>query len=172
MKNVFIAILMSFALLALPAITSAEAPAAPLSEALTNTQDPVAMLEGIIRLVVEQAPQLISQLFSLIISVVMACVGFVQIGIQLLLTPEGLPLLATLIMSGVMGAFHWGITGAIYGGILGLPFCLVGSLCATPLGAIAGAVLGFVYEALGVGRAQYPEPLENPYLENWKELVP
>lgn len=169
MKNVFIAILMSLALLALPAITVAQTdqPAIP-----APARDPIAMLEGIIRLVVEQAPQLISQLFSLIISVVMACVGFVQIGIQLLLTPEGLPLLATLIMSGVMGAFHWGITGAIYGGILGLPFCLVGSLCATPLGAIAGAVLGFVYEALGVGRAQYPEPLENPYLENWKKLVP
>ncbi len=167
MKNVFIAILMSFALLALPAFTVAQEPAIP-----APAQDPIAMLEGIFRLVVEQAPQLISQLFSMIISVTMACVGFVQIGIQLLLTPEGLPLLTTLLMSGVMGAFNWGITGTIYGGIIGLPFCLVGSLCTAPLGAIAGAVLGFVYEALGAGRAQYPEPLENPYLESWKELVP
>ncbi|MDY6984890.1 MAG: hypothetical protein SVE93_00535, partial [Candidatus Thermoplasmatota archaeon] len=61
MKNVFIAILMSLALLALPAFTVAQEPAIP-----APAQNPIAMLEGIIRLVVERAPQLISQLFSMI----------------------------------------------------------------------------------------------------------
>lgn len=172
MKNIFVAVIVSLALLLMPVAFVQAQTEAPDLGSVMQTQDPIKMLEGIITLVVERAPQLISQLFSLIISVVMAFVGFLQLAIQLCLTPEGFPLLVSLFMAGVMGAFNWGITGGIYGFMIGLPLLFVPVICTTPIGAILGAILGFIYEALAGGRAEYPAPVENPYLESWKELIP
>ena len=143
--------------------------------------DPMAMLSQLWKFITEQGPQLVGQIFQIVMAVVLSFVAFLQTGLVVLINPQGIPLLFSMIINGVACAFSYAMAFAIYGSIIGaipigIPFWPLTIIGGAILGAIAGIIFGFLYGLVHVANPSMeemvPDEFVNPFIkEGWEEAI-
>ena len=136
-----------------------------------GANDPMAMLGGIWEFITQKGPQLIGQIFEVLMAILFSIMAFVQTILAMVINPQGLPLLLAMGMNGLNYSFSYGITFAIYGALIGVFIPVLPIIIGTPLGAIIGIVFGFVYGFVYGSEAELPDELVNPFIEGWPESI-
>ena len=136
-----------------------------------GANDPMAMLGGIWEFITQKGPQLIGQIFEVLMAILFSVMAFVQTILAMVINPQGLPLLLAMGMNGLNFAFSYAITFAIYGALIGVFIPVLPIIIGTPLGAIIGIVFGFVYGFVYGSEAEMPDELVNPFIEGWPESI-
>ena len=135
--------------------------------------DPMAMLGQLWEFITKQGPQLVGQIFQIVMAVVLSIVAFLQTGLAVLLNPQGIPLLFAMTINGINYAFSYGITFAIYGSIIGLfvpP--LIGLVFWAPVGLTIGVIFGFSYGFVYGSEYEKPGAFVNPFTKpGWEEAI-
>ena len=138
-----------------------------------GADDPMAMLGGIWEFITQQGPQLIGQIFQVLMAVLFSVMAFLQTIIAMAINPQGIPLLLAMAMNGLNYAFSYGLTFMMYGGIIGLiiPLPIISAVPGLVIGAVVGIVFGFVYGFVYGSEAEMPDKLVNPFTEGWPESI-
>ena len=161
--KIAITAIMAFALAVLPLgfVQQVEA------QASLENQDPVALISNLWTFLTEKGPQLIGQLFEIVMAFVFSIMAFLQTILAMIVNPQGLPLLFDMGINGISYAFSYAISFAIYGGIISVFVPILPIIVGVPLGAIAGLIFGFLYGFSYAENSDMPDTIENPFIEGW-----
>ena len=151
--------------------TNAAATDRAVSTDMFGTTDPMAMLGSIWEFVTEKGPQLIGQIFEIVMAILFSIMAFVQTLLAMVVNPQGIPLLFAMGMNGLNYAFSYGLTFAIYGAIISLLIPILPLIIGIPLGAVVGIIFGALYGFVYGSEAEMPEQLENPFITSWPESI-
>ena len=133
--------------------------------------DPMVMLGSIWEFITEKGPQLIGQIFEILMAILFSVMAFLQTILAMLINKQGLPLLFAMGMNGLNYAFSYGLTFAIYGAVIGLFVPVLPIVIGLILGAIVGIIFGFAYGFVYGSEAEMPEDIPNPFIEGWPESI-
>lgn len=159
-----ITVAIALCLAALPVLGMMQTAEAQQSSVERLKQGDVTAVLGIFTELLPAIPQLLQWFVGVLAVILEGILAVVEVVVSFCLAPSGLPLLVTLILNGVFTAIGYALLGCL----VGLPFCGVGALIATPI----GAVVGFLRGIFGSGEVPEGMSVDLDKIRRWANKNP